>query len=244
MGLEQVVIVLVGALAGGIVNGLTGFGTGLTALGLWLYVLPPSVASSLVIACSVIAQFQSLPMIWRTIPWQRVWPFVIPGMFGVPLGTWLLPHIEPRAFKIGIGAFLIIYSSYVLARKRAITPVSGRKTIDGVVGFAGGVLGGLTGLSGIPPVVWTDMLGWTKDHRRGVIQAFNISVLSFSLLLHVTSGLFTRQVALDTLVAFPATIAGVWAGTFIYRRLADRGYQRAVMVLLLAAGIGLIWSSR
>jgi uncharacterized membrane protein YfcA len=244
MGWEEVAVVLVGALAGGIVNGLTGFGTGLTALGLWLYALPPSVASTLVIACSVIAQFQSLPMVWPTIPWRRVWPFVIPGVVGVPLGTWLLPHIEPRAFKIGIGVFLVLYSSYVLARRKQVTPVAGSKAVDGVVGFAGGVLGGLTGLSGIPPVVWTDFLGWTKQHRRGLIQAFNITVLSMSLALHAAAGLFTRQVALDTLVALPATIAGVLGGTFVYRRLADQGYQRAVMALLLVAGLGLIWTSR
>ena len=35
---------LVGALAGGFVSGLAGFGTGLMALGIWLYVLPPSMA--------------------------------------------------------------------------------------------------------------------------------------------------------------------------------------------------------
>jgi hypothetical protein len=35
------VLLFVGALAGGFVSGLAGFGTALTALGIWLYVLPP-----------------------------------------------------------------------------------------------------------------------------------------------------------------------------------------------------------
>ncbi len=34
-------LIFVGALAGGFVSGLAGFGTGLMALGIWLYVLPP-----------------------------------------------------------------------------------------------------------------------------------------------------------------------------------------------------------
>jgi uncharacterized membrane protein YfcA len=46
------------------------------------------------------------------------------------------------------------------------------------------------------------------------------------------------------LIALPATIAGAWSGSFAYRRLADRGYQRAVMVLLLISGIALLWTSR
>jgi hypothetical protein len=37
-------LLLIGALAGGFVSGLTGFGTALMALGIWLYVLPPSMA--------------------------------------------------------------------------------------------------------------------------------------------------------------------------------------------------------
>ena len=37
MGTQQMAIVLAGALAGGIVNGMTGFGTAITALGIgWL----------------------------------------------------------------------------------------------------------------------------------------------------------------------------------------------------------------
>ena len=76
-----------GALAGGIVNGLTGFGTALTVLGIWLYAIPTTVAATLVILCSVASQLQTLPMIWRTILWHRVLIFVVPGILGVPIGT-------------------------------------------------------------------------------------------------------------------------------------------------------------
>ena len=71
MGLDQIAVVLLGALAGGFVNGLTGFGTAITAMGLWLYAVSPPVAASLAIICSVISQIQTLPMIWRVIDWPR-----------------------------------------------------------------------------------------------------------------------------------------------------------------------------
>jgi uncharacterized membrane protein YfcA len=243
MGSDQVVLVLLGALAGGTVNGLTGFGTGLTAMGLWLYAISPTTAASLVIICSVVSQFQTLPMIWRTIRWERVLPLVVPGVLGVPIGTWLLPHIEPRFFKIGVGSFLIVYSAYVLARKVEINSAWGGRITDGVVGFGGGVLGGLTGFSGVLPIVWTDVRGWAKEQRRGVVQAFNLSILSLALVSHAISGLLTRQVALVAAIALPGTILGAWLGSLIYRRLADRGYQRVVMMLLLLSGLALIWTS-
>ncbi len=225
------------------VNGLTGFGTVITAIGIWLYAIPPTVAASVAIICSVVSQTQTLHLIWRTIRWGRLLPFVVPGVFGVPIGTLLLPHIDPSFFKLGIGSFLVVYSAYVLARRSEISSDWGGKAADGMAGFGGGVLGGLTGLSGVLPVVWTDIRGWTKEQRRSVVQTFNMAILSLALLSHALTGLLTRQVAFDAVIALPATIAGAWLGAFIYRRLADRGYQRAVMVLLLVSGAGLIWNT-
>jgi len=243
MGLEQIVLVLIGAFAGGIVNGLTGFGTAITAIGIWLYAIPPTVAASLAIICSVVSQTQTLHLIWRTIRWDRLLPFVLPGVLGVPLGTYLLPHIDPRFFKLGVGIFLVVYSAYVLARKGEIKSAWGGRAADGAAGFGGGILGGLTGLSGVLPVVWTDVRGWTKEQRRSVVQTFNMAILSLALVSHALSGLLTRQVAVQAAVALPATITGAWFGAYIYRRLADRGYQRAVMALLFLSGAALIWTS-
>lgn len=243
MGFEQIAILLAGALAGGVVNGLTGFGTAITALGIWLYAISPTAAASLAIICSVVSQLQTVHLIWRAIQWRRVLVFVIPGLLGVPIGTLLLPHIDPHMFKLGLGFVLVAYPAYVLARKRPIASPWGGACADGVVGFGGGVLGGLTGLSGVLPVVWTDVRGWSKEQRRGVLQFFNIAILSLALVSHAASGLLTRQVAIEAAIVLPATIAGAWSGAFAYRRLADRGYQRVVMALLLASGLGLIWTT-
>ena len=120
----------------------------------------------------------------------------------------------------------------------------GGRAADGVVGFAGGILGGLAGLSGVLPVVWTDVRGLTKEQRRAVVQTFNMAILSFALLAHAVSGFLTREVAVAAIVALPGTIGGARIGAFIYRRLADRGYQRIIMVLLLISGLVLIWTSR
>ena len=54
------VLLLLGALAGGFVSGLAGFGTALMALGIWLYALPPALAVPLVLICSVVAQTTTL----------------------------------------------------------------------------------------------------------------------------------------------------------------------------------------
>ena len=146
-------------------------------------------------------------------------------------------------FKIAVGILLIVYPGYVLMRRVEIKSEWGGRAADGVVGFIGGILGALAGLSGVIPVVWTDIRGWTKEQRRSVLQIFNMTVLSLALVSHAVSGMFTRQVGTIAIIVLPGTIAGAWLGSFIYRRLADHSYQRIIMVLLLVSGLSLIWTS-
>lgn len=244
MALEQVLLVFCGALAGGLVNGLTGFGTGITAMGLWLHAISPTVAASLVVICSLIAQIQNLPVVWRTIAWRRTFVFVVPGLAGVPIGTWLLPLVDGTTFKIGVGLFLVIYPAFVLTRAGPSRGTNaGGAGADALVGLGGGILGGLAGISGVLNVIWSGVRGWSKSERRSLIQAFNLAILVAALASHAAGGLITRDVGLATLAALPGTIGGAWTGALVYRRLGDAGYQRIVMALLLVAGLGLIWSA-
>src|SRR6202048_2420900 len=98
-----------GALAGGFVSGLAGFGTGLMALGIWLYVVPPSIAVPLVLICSIVGQTSTLPSLWRSIDFNLVWPFLVGGLAGVPLGTMLVTYADPRIFKLGVGVLMLVF---------------------------------------------------------------------------------------------------------------------------------------
>lgn len=231
-------------MAGGLVNGLTGFGTALTAIGLWLYVLAPPVAATLAILCSVVSQLQTLPVIWHAIEWRRVLPFILPGVVGVPIGTLLVSKVDAQAFKIGVGLFLVLYTAYALLRRKRTRRVYGGPIADGIAGVCGGVLGGLAGVSGPPVIVWTDIRGDTKDHRRSILQTFNLAILGAALVSHAWSGLVTREVGLAALAAVPGSIAGAWLGAEIYKRLGDRGFARIVLALLFLSGVVLIWTSR
>src|SRR5215475_10821293 len=93
-------LLFLGAFAGGFVAGLAGFGTALMALGIWLYVLPPSDAVPLVLICSVVAQTATLPSMWKSFDLTLVWPFLIGGLLGVPLGTVMVmvEYADPATF--------------------------------------------------------------------------------------------------------------------------------------------------
>src|SRR5688500_2108563 len=118
--LSASLLVLAGAFAGGLVAGLTGFGTGMTALPIWLIGLTPALASPLVVVCSIVGQAQTLPAIWHALDFRRCLPFIVGGLIGVPFGAYLLPYISIEAFRIAIGALLVIYCMFSLSGRAVL----------------------------------------------------------------------------------------------------------------------------
>lgn len=240
---QAALVVLAGAFAGGFVTGLAGFGTGLVALGIWLHVIHPAPAATLVAVCSVVAQAQSLPTVWHAVDRARLWPMAGAGLLGVPLGTRLLAHVDPGAFRLGMGLLLLTYSGFMLLRRTRARVAWGGRAADAAVGFAGGVLGGLAGLSGPLPTIWATLRGWGKDERRAVFQAYNLAVLAVVVALHAASGLVTAELGRLAVVALPGTLAGAWLGARAYRRLSEQRFHEVVLGLLGVSGLTLVWAS-
>jgi uncharacterized membrane protein YfcA len=235
-------VVAGGAFAGGFVSGLAGFGTGVVVLGIWLYVLPPAMVATLAGICSVLSQAQTIPAIWHAIDRRRIWPMLVAGLLGVPIGTWLLTRINPAAFHVGMGVLLLGFSIFMLAGRFQTRLVWGGRAADSAVGFLGGILGGLAGLSGPLPTMWAALRGWGKDERRGVFQAFNLTILAAAIVSHGASGLLTQELGRLVLVALPGTVAGSWIGVRTYRRISDQAFHKIVLGLLGLSGATLIWS--
>jgi uncharacterized protein len=235
-------LLLIGALAGGFVTGLAGFGTALMALGIWLYVVPPSVAVPLVLVSSVVAQSSTLPSLWRSFDFTLVRPFVIGGLAGVPIGTLLIAQADPSVFKLTIGIFLLVFPVVLYLSKPMAFRVGG-SLADAAIGFAGGILGALAGLSGPLPTLWATIRGWGKDERRGIFQTYNLTVLVAALLLQAITGLIGPEVIRLALITLPGTVIGAWLGARLYHALDDRNFRDVVLALLLLSGISLVWTT-
>jgi uncharacterized membrane protein YfcA len=236
-------IVLFGSLAGGFVSGLAGFGTGLVALGIWLHAMDPKLAATLVLFCSVISQVQTIPNVWHAIDRRRVGPFIVGGIVGVPLGAMLVAYLAPEAFRLSVGVLLVTFSLFMLSGGPRRKLAWGGWLADTGIGFGGGVMGGLAGLSGPLPIIWATLRAWTRDERRGVFQAYNLAVLFTALLAHVAAGLFTAELVRLALIALPGTLSGAFLGARLYRRLSDRRFDQLVLSLLALSGVVLVWTS-
>jgi len=237
-------LVLTGALIGGLLNGLTGFGTGLTALPLWLQVLEPVVAAQLVSVASVAGHLSALPSLRRGTDWQRLGPMLLAGLLGVPVGLWLLPLVKVTVFKLTVGMVLICYCLFMLFAAGHLYVRGCYRVAEIGVGLLGGVLGGIAGLSGPPPIVWGALRAWPKAQRRQTLQVFNSVVLTAMLAASLVSGLIDVRLLVASAIALPATFLGNWLGDRLYRSLDDRGFDRIVLGLVFLSGCVLVWTNR
>ena len=241
--LDDIVLVVGGALAAGLVNGLTGTGYALAALGFWLHAMSPLTAGPLVAFCAVGGHLQSLPKIWKAERWPRLWPFLVAGLLGVPVGTLFLKHVQVQPLKLGVGLILIFYCSWMAFVRRPPIVRGGGRLADAGIGLVGGVMGGMMSLSGPAPTVWVQLRGWSPADQRGVNQPLNMAILATALVSAGVAGLLDRTFWIWAAICLPTTLIGAHVGLKLYGRINDLQFRRIVLVLLGLSGATLIASA-
>jgi uncharacterized protein len=235
--------VILGAVAAGFVQGLSGFAFGLVAMAFWAWSVAPQLAGPMVVFGALLGQLLSLTSVRRSLDLRLVAPFIIGGVAGVPLGAALLSHIDPDAFKAAIGAFLLIWCTVMLFAGTLPRVTRGGRLADGAVGLIGGIMGGLSGLSGPAPTLWCTLRAWDKDTQRAIFQSFNLSMQVVILTVYLASGLVTMATLRMFAIIAPAMLVPSLLGTRAYARLSHAAFQQVLLMLLLLSGVGLLAAS-
>ncbi len=244
MNMEYILYLVLGAAAGGFINGLAGTGTALFALGFYLVALEPVTAVAIVAAMAVLAGIQGLWEVRSDILIQRarVLRFVVPGLCGVPVGLLLLGLVETSVLRLIVAALLIIYGGYFAFRANLPTLTQPKAWVEPTVGLAGGVLGGMAGLSGALPTLWLSLRPWPKAQIRAVLQSFNMVILITTVVLLLFRGAYDAAALKALLITVPTGLIAAQIGLMVFRRLSTDGFRRLLVVMSLLMGLGLLLS--
>ncbi|WP_116791792.1 sulfite exporter TauE/SafE family protein [Achromobacter dolens] len=240
--MDAVWIVAIGAAAAGFVQGLSGFAFGMVAMSFWAWVLDPRLAAALAVFGALTGQLLAVFSVRRGFNWPLLWPFLLGGLAGIPLGVLVLPHLDMDWFKAVLGALLALWCPVMLVAQR-LPRIGGNRWGDGAVGLAGGVLGGIGGFAGSVPTLWCTLRGFNKDTQRAVIQNFNLSMLSVTMAIYLATGIVTRDMAPMFAVVAPAMLVPTLLGTRLYIGISDVTFRRVVLGLLTCSGLTLLASS-
>jgi uncharacterized protein len=227
------------AFAGGFVSGFSGFAMGLVVSGVWLHVLTPIQTATLIAGYGLLTQGYGIWNLRRVLDIGRTWPLVLGTVIGIPLGVAILAWINPAYVRFGVGVLLVLYTIYSLTRP-VFAPIRIGVGADIAIGFSNGLLGGLTGLGGVISTISCQLRGWPKDVQRAVFQPVLFAAFVAISLSQAVAGGITR----DTLALYglgvPFMVAGLWSGFALFGKINDETFRKAVLVLLLFAGLSLI----
>lgn len=243
MTLEFILILIAGAVSGGFVNGLAGFGTSLFALGWWLQIMPPLQAVVLVLTLSVASGLQGAWVVRKAIQPRRLATFLLPALFGIPIGLQILQFIDVDVLELIIASFLLLYAVFFIARRNLPSMDRDFPFADATIGFSGGILGAIAGLSGALPTMWLALRDWPRQTTRAVLQPYNIVVLGISAVLLIVNGAFDRATLIALAVALPATMLAAQVGLWVFGRLTDVQFRWLLVALMAASGITLLMRS-
>lgn len=236
---DTIAVLWLGALFGGLAAGGSGFAFGVAASAIWLHRIDPVHCALMVTGCGVLLHSTTIWPQRRHIEFGKLWPFLVGGLAGIPIGVRLLVYTDPGVLKAALGVFLLAFGTYALLSPRLHTFSGGGRAADAGIGFLGGVLGGIGGYSGVLPTIWTQLRGWPKASARAVYQPYIIVMHALALTGIVWVTLDHAGVIMMLAVLAPL-LAGTWIGWQLYGKLDDRRFRQALAVLLIISGLTLV----
>jgi uncharacterized membrane protein YfcA len=230
----------VAVFAGAFVSGLAGFAFSAVAGAILLRIFQPLEAVPLMMACSIGVQAANLWALRHSIQWQGSLLLIVGGALGIPIAVHLLQNADTSILRTGFGIIVALYAGYMLFRP-TLTRFDGAASrhLTALVGFGGGLIGGLTAMPGAIPTIWCDMRGMPKSDQRGLAQPFIAIMQLFALGLLFGHQSLPSKVVIDLAISLPALFAGSMLGILAFRSINEVGFRRTILVVLLFSGASL-----
>jgi uncharacterized protein len=233
--------VLVAVVLGAFVKGITGAGLPLIAIPVLATVVGPEEA---VVVMTILTFVSNLLMIRAhrrplgDVP--DLVPLLVAGVIGTAVGVWLLRELSTDALSLVLAGTVMLY---VIVRSTnpelRLSPHASRFTAP-PVGLAAGTLQGAAGVSG--PLLASYLHSYGMD-RSTYLFALTLSLQVFGLAQIVgvaATGLYNADRLLMSALAVIPVVIVVPVGIALSRRLSTAGFDRLVLILLVASAAKLV----
>ena len=234
-------LLLFGAFFAGLVQGATGFGSGIVLNAFWLHILEPSAAISLNIVSCLFVSALPIYKLRKTLDFSKLKSFVFFGVIGIPTGLLILTMTDPSIFKTTVGLILVIFSIWKFKSKDILINFKSNPALDKLIGFISGILGGFAALGGILPTIWVNLQRLPKNTQRGTYEPFIFITSIAAVISFYFAGFLTLDIFYNFLKAFPALMLGSWIGIKIYALINETLFRQVILGLIFLAGLVLLF---
>jgi len=225
--------------AAAFVRSALGFGDAVIAMPLLTMVIGLKTASPLVAFIGPTISVLVLARGWRKVDLKPAVRLIAASALGIPVGVYGLARLPEEPLKVALGALILFYGLFGLARPGARIR-SERAWLPWLVGGTAGVLGGAYNTSGPPVVAYGMLRGWPPESFRATLQGYFLPTGLMILAGHGLAGLWTAEVLRSYLHSLPALVAGVALGGLLNRKLTHALFAKLVYGSLAVMGLVLL----
>jgi uncharacterized membrane protein YfcA len=221
------------------VQGVLGFGFGMLSMSFAVMLFPMQEAVPLVTGYALLVNVYLVYQLRRSIMHRGLWPIVLGGLAGMPIGVMLLKHMQEGLLLLTLGAVMITHVLWSLrqADPSAIDPGRGWALF---AGSCSGALGASLGTAGPPVVMYGSTKPWDKDQLRGTLQAFFLVCCCVQMTLYCFAGLMTMELLHYNLVLAPTVVVGGVLGLRFSRGLNQEAFGKLVLGGLFVLSLSFI----
>jgi uncharacterized membrane protein YfcA len=166
---------------------------------------------------------------------SKVLPLLIGGLFGIPVGVFLLKRAPGDVLRLVFGLVVLGWAVQSMLAARPDRDVADRW--GPVAGFFGGMLGGALNSGGPPAVMYVSRKTWEPDAVRATLQAFFLEISTVQLTLYTLTGVFTQETLRTNLLLAPVVLAGVIGGVRLGRAIDREAFRRLLLASLSVTGV-------
>lgn len=238
----QVAVAAVIAFGAFIVRGMSGFGAGLVAIPLLVFVLPIHTAVPMMaLLVSVLFTFLTIRD-RRDVIWGELKLLVPPTILGVIAGALLFKNLDSALLLRLLGIFIIGFALYVLAVHHFGLPqirCSQRWAL--LVGFVGATVDTMFGGGGgTLVVIYMHLRGIGKIQFRATAAVLWFFEMIARLAGYALSGYYTLSTLLLVALLLPVLWAGTYVGEHISNRISQETFSKVLAVMLLLSGVSVL----
>lgn len=228
----RLALVVAAVAVAAVVQGVSGFGFALASMPLLSVLVGVeralAIQTTLGIASSAATSIRGRAHIQRATM-ARI---LLATLTGMPLGWFVLEHVEARWLKLVVG--VVVGALAILLALKVRIRASG-VAVDVVSGFLSGILATSTGTNGPPLVIALSGRGMSAMPLRATLSgclAVDNMVVFVALLV---TGRIDAVVVRGVAASLPVLLLAWWVGNRIFGRLDQRRYERILIALLLAS---------
>ena len=224
-----------------LLRAMVGFGDALVAMPILALLIPMGTAIPLVSLVTLSAAVMIAQGDWRHMELQTLKPMLLAAVPGTCLGIFGMHGLDERTAKLLLGCLVLVFATCSLFRGTGVRLRDDRSALG--FGFVAGVLGAAYNTPGPPLAIYGSLRGWNPTVFRATIQGFFVPTGMLIVAQHAMLGHFTPMILMNFAAAVPLMALAVWSGRRLSRNVSAAVFRRAVDLLLILTGSGLVWQA-